>query len=76
MQMVEMRVRDENQIDRRKICDPQPGTPKSLKYKQPAREVGVDHHILAGDLHKKTGMTDKGDTQLSIAGKAWFVGLT
>ena len=74
--MVEMRVRDENEIDRRKICDPQAGTPKPLQYKQPAGEVGIDHDTLARDLHKETGMTDKGDAKLSIAGEARLVSLT
>ena len=71
--MVEMRVRDQNEIDRWKICDPQAGTPKPLQYKEPAREVGIDHYTLSRDLHKETGMTDKGDAQLSIAGEAWLV---
>ena len=74
--MVEMRVRDENEIDRRKICDPQAGTPKSLQYKEPAREVGIDHYTLSRDLHKETGMTDEGDAKLSIGGEARLVRLT
>ena len=74
--MVEMRVGDENEIDRRKICDPQAGTPKSLQYKEPAREVGIDHYTLSCDLHKETGMTDEGDAQLSIGGEARLVRLT
>ena len=71
-----MRVRDENEIDRREICDPQAGTPKSLQYKEPAREVGIDDYTLSGDLHKKTGLTDEGDAKFSIGGEARLVCLT
>ena len=66
VQMIKMRVRDQNQIDGRQIAHPNSGTAQALQNKQPAREVGIDHHALPADLHEKAGVTDEGHPEFAI----------
>lgn len=73
--MVEVRVRDQNHINRRQIAKVHPGLAQPLKHKQPAGEVGIEQNILSAHLQKEAGMTDKSQTQLAVAHEFWFVGL-
>src|SRR5579859_6530740 len=60
VQVVEMRMGDEHQINRRQIPDPYSRLAQSFQYKQPAREIRVDDNVLATHLDKKTGMANEG----------------
>ena len=74
--MIEVGVRNKNEIDGRKIRDTEPGTTKPLQYKQPPGEIGIDHYALSPNLHEEAGMTDEGDAEFPVGGKARFVSLT
>src|ERR1700685_3278380 len=74
--MVEVRVRNKNQVDRRQIAHPQPRTAQPLQHKKPACKVGIDRHALPAHLQKKAGVTDEGESQFAVIGEAWLVGLS
>src|SRR5579859_6036476 len=59
MQMIEVRVRNQYQIDGRKVGDAKAGTAQALEHKEPAREIRIDHYALAADLHEETGMANE-----------------
>src|SRR5258708_4680718 len=69
MQVVEMRVRDQHQVDGRKIMDSHPRPPQSFQDEQPAREVWVNNDVFSAYLQKKTGVTDESHTQLAVGDK-------
>src|SRR6266496_1114707 len=66
MKMVEMGVRDQNQINGREIVDLHSRLPQSLKYKKPARKIWINEDIFSADLHEKAGMPDKCDPHLPV----------
>src|SRR5262249_45405851 len=75
VQMVEVRVRHQDEIDRRKVGNAETRTPQPLQYKQPAREVGIDNHASTTDLHEETGVSDEGDAEFSVGSEPGFMGL-
>jgi hypothetical protein len=75
VQMIEVRMRYQHKVDSRQIAHPDPRTPQPLQHKQPAREVGIDHHALPADLHQKAGMANESDPQFSVGNKTRFVHL-
>jgi len=70
-----VRVRDEDQINRRKIADAQTRAPEPLQDEQPPGKVWIDHYVSATDLHEEAGVPDKGDPELSVSDEAWFMSL-
>ena len=66
MQVIEVGVRNQNQIDRRKIGNPESRTAQALQHKQPARKIGIDEDVQPANLHEETGVTDEGEPQFSI----------
>src|SRR5512142_915463 len=59
MQVVEMCVRDQNQIDGRKIADSDTGLPEALQYEQPACKIRVNDYVFPADLQKKAGVPNE-----------------
>ena len=53
VEMIEVRVRDQNEVDRWKIVQTQAGMPDSLDNFEPLRPVGVDEETLPTGLHKE-----------------------
>jgi hypothetical protein len=76
MQMVEMRVRNQHQVDRRKIGNAQSGTAKTFQNEQPPRKVGINDDILSTDLDEEAGVPNEGDAELAVAGETRLVGLS
>ena len=70
VQMIEVGVRNQHQVDGRKIGDAQAGTAQALQHEQPAREVGIDDDALAANLHEEAGVADEGDAEFSVGGKS------
>jgi len=66
MKMIEVRVRNQNEINGRKIWDLDPGLPQSLKHKQPAGEVRINDYVLAAHLKEKSCMTDERQPHVAI----------
>jgi len=66
MKMVEMGVRQENEVDRWQILNLEAGAPEAFEQEQPVREVGVHQDIEVVELDEKRRMTDPGDRDLSV----------
>ena len=66
VQVIEVRMGDEHQINRRQIADPHSRLAQSFQDKKPAREVGIDDDVLAAHLQEKTGMANEGHAHLAI----------
>lgn len=62
--MIEMRVRNQNEVNRGNISQANPGLAQSLEQEKPGREVGVDQHVLIAHLQKKTGVANECNAQL------------
>jgi len=76
MEMIEVGVRDQNQIDRGKIGNAQAWTSQAFQDEEPARKVGVDDYALTAHLHKKAGVPDEGDAEFAVCRQARLVGFT
>ena len=69
MQMVKVRVRDQNVIDRRQVFDPHARAAKPFQEKKPAGEVGIDQYVLSSGLEKKSRVADEGHSQIAVLGE-------
>ena len=76
MEMIEVSVRNQNQIDRGKIGNAQAWTSQAFQDEEPARKVGVDDYALTAHLHKKAGVPDEGDAEFAVCRQARLVGFT
>ena len=63
--MIKMRVRDEDEIDRRQMMNVKPRFFESLDHAQPHRPDRIDQHIGLVRLNQKRGVTDPGDANLT-----------
>ena len=75
MEVIEMRMRDQHQIDGWKVSDAQARLSKTLQHEEPARKVGVDNRVFAADLQEEAGMADKCDAHLTVRDEHRLVGL-
>src|SRR5579864_6157626 len=75
MKMIEVGMRDQNQIDRGKIDNAQAGPSEAFQNEEPAREIRVDDYALPAHLHKKAGVPDEGDAELAVGSQARLVRL-
>src|SRR3984885_10799289 len=75
MQVIEVRMCDQNDISRRKIAQIQPRLPQPLQDEQPARKIRVDDDVQSADLQKETGMPDEGHAKLPIRNQLRLVRL-
>ena len=57
--MIEVRVRNQNEINGRKIWNSDPGLPQSLKHKKPTGEVRINDYVFAAHLQEKSGVADE-----------------
>jgi hypothetical protein len=68
VQVIKVRMRNQDDINGRQIPDANSRTPQSFQHKQPAREVRIDHRALPADLYKETGMANESDSQFAVRG--------
>ena len=61
-----MRVRNENEIDLRKIVDFATGASETFHEKNPVSEIGINQEIQIGELAEERGVADPGDGDLSF----------
>ena len=66
MQVIKMRMGDEDQVDRWQVVDLYARLAQALQHKKPAGEVGINNYIFAAHLQKKSRMPDEGDAHLPI----------
>jgi hypothetical protein len=61
VKVIEVRVREQDEIDRRKILELEASVFDALQQEKPVREIGIDEDIEVGELHEKRRVTDPGD---------------
>jgi hypothetical protein len=76
MKVIEMRVRNQHQIDGWKVGNAYAGPAQALEHKQPARKIRIDDDTFSAQLNKETGMSDERDAEFSVRGEARLVSLT
>jgi len=64
VKMIEVRVREQNQINRRQIADAQAGALEPLQQEKPVREIRVHQHVQVRELDEKRRVADPGDGDL------------
>ena len=75
VQMVKVRVRDQNQIDSRKIANSYSWFAQPLQHKQPARKIGIDDDVLSANLQEKAGVPNESHAQFAIGDQLRFMSL-
>ena len=66
VKMIEMRVREQHQINSRQILDFQPGAFDALQKKQPVRKIRINQNIQICELNQKRRVADPGDGDLAV----------
>jgi hypothetical protein len=64
MQVIEMRVRDQNQVDRRQVMRVEAGVAKTLHRAMPERPVRIDEDVSAFHLHQEARVSQPRDPDL------------
>jgi len=73
MQVIKMRVRDQNHVHRRQVAHVQSRLPDAFQQKQPAREVRIDDDVLSAQLQEETGVSDKREAEFAVGHELRFV---
>jgi hypothetical protein len=75
VKVVKVRVGEQDEINGRKVFDPEAGAFDSLQEKEPVGEVGIDKDVEIGELDEEGGVTDpgKGDFAAVEFGKFRFL---
>lgn len=73
--MIEVRMRDQHQINRRKVLNAGPWLAQALQNEKPACEIGINHHAFTADLQEKGGVADECYAHLPIRGEHRLVRL-
>ncbi|SPE45429.1 hypothetical protein SBA7_820031 [Candidatus Sulfotelmatobacter sp. SbA7] len=67
VQVVEMRVRDQHQVNGWQIAQLYARLSQALQHEQPARKIGIDNYILPAHLDEETGVANESYSQFSVA---------
>ena len=70
--MIEVRVREQDEVDGRKIFEAQAGALDALEEEKPVGEIGIDEDIEVGELDEKGGVADPGEGDLAVS-QAWEI---
>ena len=65
VKVIEVRVRQQHEINRRQIADLQAGALDAFQQKQPVREIRIHQHVQVGELDQKRRVADPGDRHLA-----------
>src|SRR5437588_1455056 len=65
VEMIEMRVRNENEIDRRQMMNMKSRLLEPLDHAQPHRPDRIDQHVRLVGLNQERGVSDPGDANLA-----------
>jgi hypothetical protein len=65
MEVIEMRMRQEHEINRREISQFEAGAPQAFQEEQPVGEVGIDKDVEVRELDEERGMADPRDRNLA-----------
>jgi hypothetical protein len=58
VKVIEMGVREQDQIDGRQVLDFESGSANAFQQKKPVRKIRIDQHIQVGKLDQERGMAD------------------
>jgi len=72
--MVEVGVRDEHDVHRRKLAQVQPRLAEALQDEKPTCEVGIDDDVHSPHLEEEAGVSDEGHAELAGLDELWFMG--
>ena len=67
VKMIEMRVRKQNQVNRREMFDLQPRAFQTLQKEQPVGEIRVNENVQIMELNQEGRMADPGQRDLPRA---------
>src|ERR1051326_4068924 len=65
MEMVEMRMREQDQVDRRQVADSQPGALDPFQKEKPVGEIRIDQDIQVAELHQERSVPDPGQGHMA-----------
>jgi len=65
--VVEVRVGQQHQVDRRQVLHPKAGSPQALEQKEPVGELAIDDGVEALELNQERGVPDPRQRQLVAA---------
>lgn len=65
VEMVEVRVGEEDEVNAREVLDFQAGAFDAFEEEEPVGEVGVDEDVEVGELDEEGGVADPGDGDLA-----------
>jgi hypothetical protein len=66
VKMIEVRVRQQNQVNRRQIFYLQAGALDAFQQKKPVRKIRVNQHVQVRELDEKRRVADPGDGNLAV----------
>jgi hypothetical protein len=66
MKMIEVRVREQDEIDGRQVFDFQSRTLDAFQEKKPVGEIGIDEDVQVGELNQEGGVADPGDGDFAL----------
>src|SRR4051794_33416097 len=66
VKMIEVSMRQQDEVDRRKILDFQAGTFQSFQQEEPVSKIRIDQDIKVGELNQKGCMADPGHGDLTL----------
>lgn len=61
VKMIEVRVREQDEVNRRQVLDFQAGAFDAFEKEKPVGEIRVDEDVQVGELHEERGVPDPGD---------------
>jgi len=76
MKVIEVSVRNQNEVDVWQILDFQTGATETLHEKDPIPEIGINQQVEVGELTEERGMTDPGNRDLARNEVGKFRGAT
>ena len=73
VKMIEVRVREQDEVDGRQVLDFEAGAFDAFEEEKPVGEIGIDEDVEVGELQQKGRVTDPGDGDLAV-GEFWKCG--
>ena len=64
--MIEVRVREQDEIDGREVFDFQAGAFDAFEEEKPVGEIRIDEDVEVGELNEEGGVADPGDGDFAV----------
>ena len=66
VEMIKVRVREQDQIDGREVLDFHAGALDAFEEEQPVGKVWIDEDVEISELNQKRGVADPGDSDFAV----------